>query len=662
MRLYFLISILSFYCLVCFSQPEKKPAKKQAPSTQAQIDKAMEEAMKGMSEEEKAEMKKMMGAAMKTADEMKNSGVKGNSSNSIPKIPIKQTLLLQQIPLLQTQQQLNAYYLKLFTECKKNIPAEIVTKVDQMISAQAANENEIARLPIFLFLSKNRKAAIYAAVKILQLKGGHPLVQNNSAFVLAQCGYPGKAVPVFKYLQQKYNTAELNNNLAQSYLSLGEKEEAKKYFRIGLAKNPESSEMHCGFALILSEEGNEQEAILHIRQSLEHGYSPIAEALAKKHNVKVKFSDIRTKAPEYFNPQKFKPAAPASVMEDIPMVQADREAVIDRHRNSHKRMETFNQQYSASVNEKEMQSLMQQHLGYAGSTPFSRKAIFMVHLINEERYEFLATNMDLMAYKKIHDEYRKAFDNKFESIQRTAFDNEAKRCEAHVNNLNNFLQQSKENFQNYERHVLPKIYDYTNQSLYWQSFLLSGDAYKAYFYAEVNEFYGQLIKFNELQNVYPTPEWIFNICKNYKKELDSIKLEEIEEQLSCPVNLKIPPIGPTTLKINCKTMEVESEILEVLKLGYERDLKTGEFSLAFGLGADINMDLLSIGAKGQMYFKFDRDFSPIDMGLKGEAGIESKTILTIEEKITGTMGISSVNVDAVHLGKEINLFNVDATK
>src|SRR4030095_9586994 len=124
MRLYCLISIFSFCCLVCFSQTEKKPVKKQASSTQSQIDKAMEEAMKGMSEEEKAEMKKMMGAAMKTADEMKNAGVKGNSSSSIPKIPIKQTLLLQQIPLLQTQQQLNAYYLKLFTECKKNIPAE----------------------------------------------------------------------------------------------------------------------------------------------------------------------------------------------------------------------------------------------------------------------------------------------------------------------------------------------------------------------------------------------------------------------------------------------------------------------------------------------------------------------------------------------------------
>lgn len=667
MRLYFLISILSISCLVSLSQATKKPVKKQSSSTQSQIDKAMEEAMKDMSEEEKAEMRKLMGDAMKTADEMKNSGVKGNSGNTIPKIPIKQTLLLQQIPLLQTQQQLNAYYLKLFTECKKNIPADIMTKVDQMISAQAANENEIARLPIFLFLSKNRKAAVYAAVKVLQLKGNHPLVQNNSAFVLAQSGYPGKAVPVFKYLQQKYNTAELNNNLAQSYLSLGEKEEAKKYFRIGLAKNPESSEMHCGLALILSEEGNEhpdsyREATLHIKESLAHGYSPIAEALASKHKVKLKFSDIRTKAPEYFNPQKFKPAAPASVMEDIPMVQAEREAVIDRHRNSHKKVESFNAKYSASVNEKNMQSVMQQHIGYTGSSPFSRKAIFMVHLINVERYEFLANNMDLVAYKKIHDEYRKAFDTRFESIQKTAFDNEAKRCEAHVNNLNNFLQLSKENFENYERHVLPKIYDYTNQSLYWQSFLLSGDAYKAYFYAEVNEFYGQLIKFNELQNVYPTPEWIFNSCKNYKKDLDSIKLEEIQEQLSCPINLKIPPIGPTTVKINCKTMEVETEILEVLKLGYEKDLKTGEFSLAFGLGADINMDLLSIGAKGQMYFKFDRDFSPIDMGLKGEAGIESKTILTIEEKITGTMGISSINVDAVHLGKEINLFNVDATK
>ena len=661
MKQHFLIIILSISCLVGFSQPVKKSVKKPVSSTQTYVDKAMEEAMKDMNEEEKAEFKKMMGEAMKTADEMKSLPVKGASEgNSIPRIPVKQTALLQKIPLLQTQQQLSAYFTKLSTECKKNIPADIIRKVDQMINAQAANENEIASLPILIFLSKNRKAAVYAAVRVLQLKGGHPLVQNNSAFVLAQSGYPDKAVPVFKYLQQKYNTAELNNNLAQSYLSLGEKEEAKKYFRIGLAKNPQSSEMHCGLGLIFSEEGNVQEATLHIKASLEHGYSPIAEELAKKHKVKVKFSDVKIKAPEYFNPQKFKPAAPASVMEDIPGVQAEREAVIERHRNSHKKMEIFNAKYSASVNEKGMQSMLQQHLGYTGNTPFARKALYMVQLLSEERYEYIKSGMDMPAYKRKHDEYRKAFDNKFETIQKTAFDSEAGRCEAHVNNLNNFLQLSKENFENFERHALPKIYDLTNQSLYWQSILLSGDAYTAYFNGEVNEFYGSLIKFSELQNVYPTPEWIYNGCKNYKKELEKIKKEEILEKLECPVNIKFST-APGSFKINCKTMEVEGG--ELLKLGFERDLKTGEFSLAFGLGLDINTGFINTGAKGQMFFKFGRDFMPIDMGLKGEAGIEAQLfIFTMDEKLTGTMGISSINVDAVHLGKETNLFNVDATK
>ncbi len=167
--------------------------------------------------------------------------------------------------------------------------------------------------------------------------------------------------------------------------------------------------------------------------------------------------------------------------------------------------------------------------------------------------------------------------------------------------------------------------------------------------------------FSQMQNLYPTPAWIYSNCKNYKAELEKIKLEEIEEQLSCPVNIKLPAGKAGSFKINCKTMELEGG--ELLKLGYEKDLKTGEFSLAFGLGMDANTGVLNAGAKGLMFFKFASDFTPIDMGMKGEAGIEAELfIFSVDEKITGTMGVGSVNVDAVHLGKEINVFNVDATK
>ena len=311
-----------------------------------------------------------------------------------------------------------------------------------------------------------------------------------------------------------------------------------------------------------------------------------------------------------------------------------------------------------------MSSLLQQHIGYTGNTPFARKAMYMVRLINEERYASLSGSSNISGYKEKDEQYRKEFEAGFEKAQRADFEMaemEAKRCEAHVNNLNVYLKKSKENYENYERTALPKIYDYTNQSLYWQSFLLTGDAYRAFFYGVVHDFYDQLSEFKQVQNIPANSDFIYNNCKNYKEELAKIKLEEIDEQLSCPINLKVPAGKVASFKINCRSMEVEGG--ELLKLGFERDNKTGEFSLAFGLGLDANTGLFNAGAKGQMYFKFASDFTPIDMGLKGEAGIEAELfIFSMDEKVTGTMGVGSVNVDAVHNGKEINIFNVDATK
>lgn len=660
-----LIFISLFLMCAAFAQPVKKPPAKQKAPPQSELNKAMEDAMKGISEEEKAEMRKMMKQATQTADEAKKAGITGiNIGNGLPNFPVKQTGLLRQIPVVQTQQQLDSYFGSLFTECKKNIPATTVSKVDQMISALNENENELARLPLTLFLNRNVKAAVYAAMKVLRVNSSSPLIQNNSAFILQQSGYPGKAVPVFKYLQQKYNTADFNNNLAQCYLSLGDKEEANKYFRIGLTKNPNSSEMHCGLGLILSEEGNITEAITHISESLINGYSLVAETLARKHKVKVKFSDIKSKAPEYFNPQKYKPAQPAGVMEDMPGVELERQAMEERYRQAFRRTGDFNKKYSATQNEKNLGALLQQHIGYTGNTPFARKALYMVMLINQERFEFLSSNAGSGEYKKKDDEYRKEFDAGFEKVQHTSFGNDnmgAKQCAAHVANLNTYLQKSKVNYENYERHALPKIYDYTNQSLYWQSFLLYGDAYLSYFYSEVHGFYDLLNGFSQMQNLHPTPGWIYSTCKNYKAELAKIKLEEIEEKISCPINIKLPAGKAASFKINCKTMEIEGG--ELLKLSFERDLKTGEFSLAFGLGMDINTGLLSAGIKGLTYLKFAGDFTPIDMGMKGEAGIEAQLfIFTVEEKITGTMGVGNAHLDAVHMGKEVNIFNVDATK
>ncbi|HSN61581.1 MAG TPA: tetratricopeptide repeat protein, partial [Ferruginibacter sp.] len=373
-----IIGLFIFLGGILYAQP--KPKQKEKVPTQKEIEKMMEDAMKaeGMSKEEMVEMKKAMKEATGAVAEMKKAGINVyKSSTDVLKIPVKQTGLLQQIPIVQTQQQLDSYFSLLLAECKKNMPSAMVAKIDGMISSLNGNENELAALPITLFLNRNIKAAVYAAMKVSQVKGRSPLVQNNSAFVLLQSGYPGKAIPVFKYLQQKFNTADFNNNLAQCYLSLGDKEEAKKYFRIGLSKNPNSSEMHCGLGLIFSEEGNVSEAILHITESLKNGYSLIAEGLVKKYKIKVKFSDIKTKAPEYFNPQKFKPASAAATMEDMPRVEAERAAAEERYRQAYNRNEAFHQKLSAAQKDQNLGTMLQANLVNMGNTPFARKAWYM---------------------------------------------------------------------------------------------------------------------------------------------------------------------------------------------------------------------------------------------------------------------------------------------
>ncbi|MFZ4770169.1 MAG: tetratricopeptide repeat protein [Ferruginibacter sp.] len=658
-----LVTIGLFVMLVSMSFAQSK----QKQPSQKEVEKMMEDAMKaeGMIKEQVAEMQNAMKQIDKRNAEIKEAGVKVfNVGRDELKIPVKQIGLLKQIPVVQTQLQLNNYFSLLLVECKKNIPVATATQVDQLLASLNENENELAKLPVTLFLNRNIKAAVYAAIKVVQVKNNSPLIQNNSAFVLQQSGYPGKAVPVFKYLLQQYNTADFNNNLAQCYLSLGDKEEAKKYFRMGLAKNPNSSEMHCGLGLIFSEEGNIPEATAHIIESLKNSYSRVAEELAKKHHVKVKLSDIRVKPPEYFNPQKFKPAQPAGKLEDMPQVEAERVASEERFRAAQRKTEEFNKKYSPFNSETNITPILQLYDRYEGNTPFGRKASYMVNLINEERLNFLINILTNGGYKKKDDEYNKELEDGFKKVQQGSFGNDnmaAEQCVAYVDILNPYLQKTKANYEDFERNALPKIYDYTNQLLYWNAFLFSDTAYQSYFNSEVQGFYDVLNGFSQMQKLYPTPDWIYGNCNNYKEALVEIELEEMEAKLGCPINIKLPAAKLGSFKINCKSMELEGG--ELLKLGFERDMKTGEFSLAFGLGMDVNTGLLNAGAKGLMYFKFASDFSPIDMGLKGEAGIEAELfIFSVDEKLTGTMGVGSVNVDAVHLGKEINIFNVDATK
>ncbi|MGZ8549688.1 MAG: hypothetical protein ACXWV2_03455, partial [Chitinophagaceae bacterium] len=60
MKKYLLAFIMLLVMGAVNAQAVKKPVAKEKPPTQSEMDKMLEDEMKGMSEEEKAEMRKMM--------------------------------------------------------------------------------------------------------------------------------------------------------------------------------------------------------------------------------------------------------------------------------------------------------------------------------------------------------------------------------------------------------------------------------------------------------------------------------------------------------------------------------------------------------------------------------------------------------------------------
>ncbi|MEO5948231.1 MAG: hypothetical protein ABIP79_15545 [Chitinophagaceae bacterium] len=655
--------------LIVLAQPKPKPKQ----PTQSEMDKAMEDAMKGMSEEEKAEMRKMMKEATKTAKVIQSNGITGNiGTGNIIKIPSKKVALLQTIPLLSTATQYNAYLAQLLTSCKKNISPVIIAEVDSHFSKNSSNPNGILNHAVLFLLQQKPQAAVYAAIKTAMLKPEALLVQNNLSVILHQTGYPDKAIPVLQYLAQTYSYPEILNNLGQCYLTLGDTSNARKFFIGCLRKDPNHCEANCAMGLLLTESGKISEATPYIIKSLKNGYTDVADALIKENKIKIKFSDIKPVIPEYFNPQKYKPVVPATSFEMVDPTEAARKELEGLMRIWQTRYsEIYTEQTEKMVKETNTQ-LADRTRGYISKAPLVKKAQLILLLLSEYYGDFMAANnMTPFDYetknKAFYEQMEKELKNMYGGGQR--YDNEYQKCVKQIEILNNYLLLSTKNHEEYQRKMLPKTYDWINQNLYWNRFLLNNEMYKLQAYTFIKDFFVNLHEYDKMQTLYPTPLWIAKNCKDVKKPedgkpiVDTLKIEEED----CPFKIEVP-ITVAKMKWDCKGFEVEGG--ELIVGGFEKNFRSGEITLFLGLGVGLyekgfGIGGIEVGAKAGCFIKLGSDGSIIDIGDKGEAGIEGGIgPFMTEAKLTGVMGMQSgINVDGVAFGKDYpDVFNINTIK
>lgn len=603
------------------------------------------------------EERKQLEDAMGQVKEMKDNGMLNNipSGESKLSLPTKQDKILSEIPSLTSQQQYNDYLTGLLAKCTANIDPVIISEVDEIISKNGDNTGNLVNIGQILLMQKKPVAAIYAAIKIASQKPEIVLLQNNMAVILHQTGNPQISVPILHYLVNNNNYPLILNNLAQSYLSLGDTASARNYFISCLQKEPDNSEANCGMGLILSEEGNISDATPYVIKALKNGYSETADEIMKKHTMNIKFSDIKIKVPEYFNPQKYKPVPPADNINMVISTQEKRKEADDLMRLWMQKAELVNTEQNNKIEGESLKEITNRIQGFVFNSPFAKKSQLMMKLLGIEFAEYVAKdlkNLYLPRQKEYYDELEKQSYGKGYSEDD---------CKKQIEYLNSYLQKSAKNHEAYQREALPEIYEWANQSLYWMHFLNNEEQYKAYFASQVSGFFQAIHGLGEMQSLYPLPAYIATNCQEKKKPTENKTVIDSLTEPNCPVKIAIP-MGVAKVKWDCKTFEIEGG--ELIMGGLEKDFKSGEVTLFIGLGAEFYGNGTFIGgveAGGKIgsFVKLGRDLTIIDMGNKGEIGIEGGIGPFINEtKLTGVMGMQSgVTIDKTIMGETKNIYN-----
>jgi hypothetical protein len=399
------------------------------------------------------------------------------------------------------------------------------------------------------------------------------------------------------------------------------------------------------------------EATPYIKKSLKNGYSETADGLVNKHKIDIRFSDLNQKVPEYFNAQNFKPVPPVYTIDKVEPTLAERQGFGDMVRLWNQKKEQINTEQNKKMESESLKQIADRNRGMFSNSPFGKKSVLMLKLIGTEYGEFISNDYKSQYMLKQNEFYKQLEELSYKK------DYSDEGCSKQKEYLKDYLQKSAKNHADYEEKTLHKLYEFVNQSVYWQFFLSNNEQYKMYYYNYVADFLSAIHDYDQLQSLYPLPEFISKSCKDLK---DPAKDKAVKDSIPtpvCPIKIAIP-LGVGKIKWDCNGYEIEGG--ELIMGGFEKDYKSGEITLFVGLGAEFFGKGTFIGGvegggKIGSFVKLGKDFTILDMGNKGEGGVEGGIgPFVTEGKVTGIMGMKSgVTIDKTIMGESENIYKSD---
>ncbi|MGG9960547.1 tetratricopeptide repeat protein [Ferruginibacter sp. SUN106] len=327
MKKYFFLLFLLSASFFSLAQPGKKPAPKEKPPTQKEMEDMMKEAQKAV-DEMSPEDKKMM-------DSM---GIKMPSLKNVPKVSDKQLAQAWETENLIVPKRDNdriAAILK--TPLSSGSVAAFVTdvhnktlqllwpesktlaeKIYSQLKSSGKSSDAIGNTATGLWIMGRLQPALYIMGKICVEDAANNDNLANYASMISMCGIQQSAIPMLNYLNTKYpGNSTILNNLGQAWFGLGDMDKSTKYLDSTIRIYANHPQANLTKSFIAEEKGNKEEAVSLVKKSMLHAYSKDKEDRLRKLGYKMNSDDVKLPPKTKVDPLNLGGSAPPSFPKSV---------------------------------------------------------------------------------------------------------------------------------------------------------------------------------------------------------------------------------------------------------------------------------------------------------------------------------------------------------
>lgn len=556
---------------------QTKPKPKQKQPSQAEMNKMMEDAMKaeGMSKEEQEEMKKLMKDVMPVLMEQNaktvDYAVFTDNKQLIPK---------------RDAARINAIAKKTFTNA--DVTATTAALYNKLMLKAAADEKAIIvkifakektggslmAASIIAFLQSHFQAAMGLAMKAVVADPKNINYQNNLAAILSQSGYPEKAIPYLKKLQQQLpGNSSINNNLGFAWLNLGEVDSAKRFYGMAALRNPANPETKLCAGLFNEIKGDPIKAVEDYVEAFEEIPNPFTENMinnqkAGKRIEKMDFEKLKQRISihEFFTKKWIELPQFSNSVTGFNNDESIKKGYDIMHERLEKKLEELQEAAAAELDalmdkgqDEFVKTMAKENI--KGVNMMSKPALYITKMLATYQYEMMQKHTQEYAMLENYiDEQRKIKNKTGKNDKCPDFDRKA----------NEFMQAVNPRIKEFHQKRLDEFRTWLNAWCTWRWYL-TGNVKNVV----INEYVG----------------WVRAMADLHQHAVEDLKIEKascVESKENSPNNIAELPIP----SFNCPVVVSMPVGLEVLRLSAEASaLNENNFGIKQNGGAMPNVSI-----------------------------------------------------------------------